>query len=72
MRIIRENRGKDIAYSEQGEFKCEVTGKFRFEADSKGNFPTVGDWVVASKPPRPRIAYQEVLMAVETSAEYIS
>ena len=51
MRIIRENREKYIAYSEQGEFKCEVTGKFRFEAYSKGNFPTVGDWVVAS--PRP-------------------
>ncbi len=27
---------------------------------------------VADKPPPPRIAYQEVLMAVETSAEYIS
>jgi len=27
---------------------------------------------VADKPPPPRFAYQEVLMAVETSAEYIS
>jgi hypothetical protein len=27
---------------------------------------------VASKPPPPRIAYQEVLMAAETSTEYFS
>ncbi|MCK4644779.1 MAG: acid--CoA ligase [Candidatus Aminicenantes bacterium] len=27
---------------------------------------------VADKPPPPRFAYQEVLMAVEASAEYIS
>jgi hypothetical protein len=27
---------------------------------------------MAAKPPSPRIAYQEVLMAVETSAEYFS
>jgi hypothetical protein len=27
---------------------------------------------VADKPPLPRIAYQEVLMAAETSAEYFS
>ena len=27
---------------------------------------------VADKPPPPRIAYQEVLMAAETSAEYFS
>lgn len=45
MRIIREDRGKYIAYSELGEFTCEVSGKLRFEADSKGKFPTVGDWV---------------------------
>jgi hypothetical protein len=27
---------------------------------------------IADKPPPPRIAYQEVLMAAETSAEYFS
>jgi ribosome biogenesis GTPase len=47
MRIIRENREKYVALGE-GEFTCEVSGKFRFEADSKGKFPTVGDWVAAS------------------------
>jgi ribosome biogenesis GTPase len=51
MRVIRENRGKYIACGEQGEFICEVRGKFRFEADSKGKFPAVGDWIVVSARP---------------------
>ncbi|RPJ05259.1 MAG: ribosome small subunit-dependent GTPase A [Spirochaetaceae bacterium] len=48
MRIIRENREKYIACNDEGEFSCEVTGKFRFENKSKGNFPTTGDWVIAA------------------------
>jgi ribosome biogenesis GTPase / thiamine phosphate phosphatase len=48
MRIIRENREKYIACNDTGEFSCEVTGKFRFENESKSQFPAVGDWVVAS------------------------
>src|SRR4030042_3301718 len=48
MRIIRVNREKYIAINEKGEFTCGITGKFRFEVESKGNFPTVGDWVVVS------------------------
>jgi ribosome biogenesis GTPase len=48
MRIIREDRGKYIAYSELGEFACEISGKLRFETNSKGKFPTVGDWIAVS------------------------
>jgi len=48
LRIIRENREKCIALNERGEFSCEVTGKFRFENECKCQFPTVGDWVVAT------------------------
>ena len=48
MRIIRENRGKYIAINDTGEFSCEVTGKFRFENKNKSQYPSVGDWVVAS------------------------
>lgn len=48
MRIIRENREKYIAYCEWGEVICEVSGKFRFDTNSKSNFPAVGDWVVGS------------------------
>jgi len=45
LRIIRENRAHYLAIGEQGEFDCEVTGKFRNEAQGKADFPAVGDWV---------------------------
>jgi ribosome biogenesis GTPase / thiamine phosphate phosphatase len=48
MRIVRVNKGKYIACNDIAEFSCEVTGKFIFQADGKGNFPTVGDWVVTT------------------------
>jgi ribosome biogenesis GTPase len=51
MRITRENRTNYIAYGEQGEFICEISGRFRFGANSKGEHPTVGDWVAVSARP---------------------
>lgn len=50
MRICRENRGKYKAFGESGEFDCEISGKFRFEAGQGGKpeFPAVGDWVAAT------------------------
>lgn len=48
MRIVRENKGKYLACNDSGNFTCEVTGKYIFQAAGKGSFPTVGDWVVAS------------------------
>ncbi len=62
MRIIRENREKYIAYSELGEFTCEISGKFRFETDSKGKFPTVGDWVAVSVRPNEKKATIHALL----------
>lgn len=56
MRITRENRGKYIAFHEHGESACEVSGKFRFEAKNKSDFPTVGDWVAASIRPNEKSA----------------
>ncbi|MBU7028015.1 MAG: ribosome small subunit-dependent GTPase A [Theionarchaea archaeon] len=34
-----------VAYSEIGELTGKVTGRYRYEARSQGDFPTVGDWV---------------------------
>ncbi|MFA5880471.1 MAG: ribosome small subunit-dependent GTPase A [Candidatus Margulisiibacteriota bacterium] len=51
LRIIRENRLKYLAIGDQGEFKCEVTGKFRNKAGGKGNYPAVGDWVAVKMCP---------------------
>ena len=51
MRILRENREKYLACGEPGEFTCEVSGRFRFKAGGKREFPAVGDWVAASTLP---------------------
>jgi ribosome biogenesis GTPase / thiamine phosphate phosphatase len=47
-RVAREHKNLYLALSEQGELMAEVSGKFRFQADSRGKYPTVGDWVVLS------------------------
>ncbi len=46
-RVAEEHRNSYIVYSELGEHKAELTGKFRFTARDRSDFPTVGDWVVA-------------------------
>lgn len=56
MRIVRENRGQYVAYSELGKFLCEIPGKFRFENPNKNQLPTVGDWVVVSVLPNEKKA----------------
>jgi len=48
MRIVRVNKGKFLACNDNGEFSCEVTGRFNFKAQGKDSYPTVGDWVAAS------------------------
>jgi ribosome biogenesis GTPase len=47
-RIAQENKTNYSVLCENGELLAEVSGKFRFEADSRGKYPTVGDWVVVS------------------------
>lgn len=51
VRICRENLSNYLAYGEQGEFLCELSGKYRFEAGSKGKLPGVGDWVAVTVRP---------------------
>ena len=62
VRIIRENREKYLAFGEMGELACEISGRFRFETDSKGKFPTVGDWVAVSALPDERKAIIQALL----------
>ncbi|WP_397334026.1 ribosome small subunit-dependent GTPase A [Paenibacillus sp. YN15] len=47
-RVILEHKHLYRIVSESGEFLAEVTGKFRYEADGREDFPAVGDWVMAS------------------------
>ncbi len=48
LRIIREHKELYMLAGESGEYRGEITGKFRFEAKSRADFPAVGDWVVAT------------------------
>ncbi|MFA9556393.1 ribosome small subunit-dependent GTPase A [Evansella sp. AB-rgal1] len=45
-RVIEEQKGLYRVWAEKGILSCEVSGKFRFEALAREDFPAVGDWVV--------------------------
>ena len=47
LRITKDIRHIYYAIGEQGEFMCEVSGKFRYGAAGKSSYPVVGDWVMA-------------------------
>ena len=47
-RIAREHKGLYVVFCEAGEFKAEITGKLRFNALSRVDFPAVGDWAAAT------------------------
>jgi ribosome biogenesis GTPase / thiamine phosphate phosphatase len=48
-RITQENKNIYTAMDEKGELLAEVSGKYRHRADTKGKFPTVGDWAAISR-----------------------
>ena len=45
-RIALEHKRMYRVFSESGELLGEVSGKFRFEAEEREEYPSVGDWVV--------------------------
>lgn len=48
-RVVLEHKHVYILYTEQGELSAEVTGKLRYQASGRQDFPAVGDWVVISQ-----------------------
>jgi ribosome biogenesis GTPase len=48
-RISKEHKNIYLAIDEDGELSAEVSGKYRYQTDSKGQFPSVGDWVAISR-----------------------
>lgn len=44
-RIISEHKSMYRIQNEKGEFLAEISGKLRFTAVNRDDFPTVGDWV---------------------------
>jgi len=47
-RVIAEHKERYVVISDKGEYDAEVTGNLRFNADSRDDFPAVGDWVAIS------------------------
>jgi len=45
-RVALEHKRMYRVLSEEGELLAEVSGKFRFEASERVDYPAVGDWVV--------------------------
>ncbi|HEX9928912.1 MAG TPA: ribosome small subunit-dependent GTPase A [Pyrinomonadaceae bacterium] len=45
-RVYLENRRSFWLYTKVGEVKADVSGKMIYQADSRSDFPAVGDWVV--------------------------
>ncbi len=44
-RVTQEHRESYIVSTGENEYDAEITGKLRFSADSRADFPAVGDWV---------------------------
>lgn len=44
-RVAEEHRERYVVFCEPGELSAEVSGKLRFDADTRLGFPAVGDWV---------------------------
>ena len=47
-RVITEHKERYIVASEQGNYEAEVLGNLRYTAQSREDFPAVGDWVTLS------------------------
>ena len=45
-RVYLESRRSFWLYTKDGEIKADVSGKMIYRADSRSDFPAVGDWVV--------------------------
>jgi len=45
-RVVQEHKERYIVQSETGSVEAEITGKLRFTANSREDFPAVGDWVL--------------------------
>lgn len=47
-RVIAEHKERYVVGTAEGEVEAEITGNMRFTANSREDFPAVGDWVALS------------------------
>jgi ribosome biogenesis GTPase len=61
-RVATEQKNTYLLYTEVGELSAEITGKMRYQASGRTDFPAVGDWVVISViKGEPRATIHEIL-----------
>ncbi len=48
-RVISEHKERYVVRTENGEFQGEIIGNLRFAAQSRADFPAVGDWVAVTE-----------------------
>lgn len=65
-RVAVEHKERYELYTECGELMAEVTGKFRFDAERREDFPAVGDWVVIHTVPDDRFAFIHAVLPRKT------
>ncbi|MGD6832991.1 ribosome small subunit-dependent GTPase A [Sutcliffiella halmapala] len=61
-RVMLEHKRIYRVETENGEYLAEVSGKYRFEAESREDYPAVGDWVVLSERANERKATIQALL----------
>ena len=66
-RIAVEHKQFYLAYCEQGELAANICGKMLHEAQSRAEFPTVGDWVAVRLRPEERKATIHALLTRKSS-----
>lgn len=44
-RVTKEHKERYVVRTDKNEYEAEITGNMRFSADSRSDFPAVGDWV---------------------------
>jgi ribosome biogenesis GTPase len=47
-RVLAEHKERYVVMTEEQEYEAEIIGQLRFSAQSRADFPAVGDWVAVS------------------------
>ncbi|MBN1622486.1 MAG: ribosome small subunit-dependent GTPase A [Endomicrobiales bacterium] len=65
-RVATAQREIYLILGESGEYRAELSGKLRFNSESMGDFPVVGDWVMARLSPEGSLAVIEEILPRNT------
>ncbi len=65
-RVAEENKEFYRVFSEQGEFLATIAGRIRFHAETRSDFPAIGDWVLITPRLTERRATIEAILPRQT------